>query len=277
MSGALRKREQELLLRLQAIPVDSKEAKVTLLFTGDPVLGSMGVDAQFVGKALVPFQSMVRSDFAHRVHGKTGQRGPIRDEEQSRLYLTGLPRGSFGVELSKLNSADLFEEGELADSLSHIAKLVDSSAKSDEDFAAELDEVAPRTLQSLKDFLKVITEEKAGFVLESGGIRCDLTPSEARNAFDRVGGTQTSDRVVEQIGVLKGILLESWRFDFVDENGNAITGRIDETLTEANVSNYIHFFNKRCRATLNETLVVFKNGREKKNYVLQNVRSIDGQ
>ncbi len=274
MSVSLRQKEKELLEQLNKIPVDQMDSKVVLLFNGNPVKGSMGIDASFAGKVIVPFQNMVTSEFAHRKLGKVGNRGQMNNKSESRLFLTALPRGSFGIELSKLESSDLFEENQMSDSLSYITKLVESSSKSDEDFASELEGATPRTIQGLKDFFKVVSDDHAGVSIESGSIRCELNPIEVKSAFDRVSGTVTTEDEKKVRGVLKGILLESWRFDFVDDSGNTITGRIDENLTEDQVSDYLtNYFNKNCKALFKEGKVLFKNGRERISYILSSIEA----
>lgn len=269
MSASLKQKEKNLLEQLEKIPVDKKDTRVVLLFSGYPVKGSIGIDAAFIGKVAVPFQSMVTAEFAHRVDGRVGKRGALNKQDESRLFLTALPRGSFGIELSKLESNDLFEDNQMSDSLSHVTKLIESSSKSDEDFAAELDGTTPRTINSLKEFFKVVSDDQAGVTIESGGIRCELTPVEVKSGYERVSGTITTEAPKTVNGVLKGILLESWKFDFMDEEGNTITGRIDENLTEEQVSEFItKHFNKPCKALLKEGKVLFKNGRERISYIL---------
>jgi hypothetical protein len=274
MSFSLKQKEKSLMQELEKVPIDKKDTKVVLLFSGNPVKGSLGIDAAFVGKVAVPFQNMVTSEFAHRIDGKVGKRGSLNKQDESRLFLTALPRGSFGIELSKLESSNLFEDDQLSDSLSHVTKLIESSSKSDEDFAAELDGTTPRTIQGLKDFLKTIADDQAGVTIESGGIRCELNPTEVKSGYERVSGTITKEESKTIKGILKGILLESWKFDFIDEQENAITGRINETLTEEQVSNFIaNYFNKSCKAILKEGKVLFKNGRERISYTLMNIEA----
>lgn len=272
MSISLKQKEKVLLEQLDKIPVDKKDTKVVLLFSGNPVKGSIGIDASFVGKVTVPFQSMVTAEFAHRSDGKVGKRGALNKQNESRLFLTALPRGSFGIELSKLESSDLFEENQMSDSLSHVTKLIESSSKSDEDFAAELDGTTPRTIQSLKEFFKVVSDDQAGVTIESGGIRCELNPQEVKSGYDRVSGTITTETTKTLDGTLKGILLESWKFDFIGEEGNTITGRIDENLTEDQVTEFnSKYFNKKCKAVLKEGKVLFKNGSERVSYILTSI------
>ncbi|MDI9336709.1 MAG: hypothetical protein QM520_06745 [Gammaproteobacteria bacterium] len=274
MYSSLQQKEKQWLEQLEKIPVDTKDNRVVLLFNGNPVKGSVGIDASFIGKVTVPFQNMVTAEFAHKSHTKVGTRGQMNKQGESKLFLTALPKGSFGIELSKLESSDLFEDNQMSDALSHITKLIASSSKSDEDFAVELDGATSRTIQSLKDFLKVISDDEAGVTIESGGIRCALNPQEVKSAYERVSGTITTETVKTVHGILKGILLKSWKFDFVDENDNPITGKMDETLKEEQVIDFnTTYFNKSCKVVLTEAKILFKNGRERISYVLSNIEA----
>lgn len=274
MSVAFAEREQEIREKLQALPLGNKEARTILFFSGEPVQGSMGIDAAFAGRVLEPFQSMVMADYADRWHGVVGSRGRRPGETQSRLLLTGLPRGSFGLELTRAENDELFEEGQLADTLAHVTRLVEAASRSDEDFAAELDATAPRVIQNLRAFLEVIAKGKAGLRLETGDFRCTMNPIQANEAFNRVAGTITSDEAVEMAGVFKGVLLESWKFDFVTDENHSVGGKIDENLTEEQVIGLNReFFNERCLAALLKTTVLFKNGRVRTSYTLTGLAS----
>lgn len=277
MSVSFAEREQELMKKIEALPLGSKEARTVLFFSGEPVQGSVGIDASFAGRVLEPFQSMVMADYADRWHGVVGSRGRRSGEADSRLLLSSLPRGSFGLELTRADNDELFEEDQLADTLAHVTKLVESSARSDEDFAAELDETAPRVIQNLKAFLEVVAKGKAGLRLESGDYRCSMNPIEANEAFNRVAGTITSDEQVSIPGVFKGVLLESWKFDFVTLDGHKVGGKIDDDLTEEQViALSLEFFNKSCLATLVKTTVLFKNGRARTTYILKGLEALSG-
>lgn len=269
MSVAFAERETELTQRISELPYGHKEARTVLFFSGEPVQGSFGIDAAFAGKVLEPFQSMVMADYADRWHGVVGRRGRRSGEAQSRLLLTGLPRGSFGLELTRADNDELFEEDQLADTLAHVTRLVEASSRSDEDFAAELDSTAPRVIQNLREFLEVVSKNKAGLRLETGDFRCVVTPVQADEAFQRVAGTITNEETVEESGVFKGVLLDSWKFDFLTDSNHSVGGKIDENLTEEQVvALNREFFNERCEATLLKTTVLFKNGRVRTTYQL---------
>jgi hypothetical protein len=276
MSVALEERERELKVKISALPLGNKEARTVLFFSGDPVQGSVGIDASFAGRVLEPFQSMVMADYADRWHGVVGSRGRRSGEADSRLLLTALPRGSFGLELTRADNDELFEEDQLADTLAHVTKLVESSARSDEDFAAELDETAPRVIQNLRQFLEVVSKGKAGLRLETGDYRCSMNPVEANEAFNRVAGTITNDEPVRLPGTFKGVLLESWKFNFVTEENHLLAGKIDENLTEEQViALNLKFFNNRCAASLLKTTVLFKNGRVRTTYILKGLEALN--
>jgi hypothetical protein len=275
MSASLAARREELVQELESLPVGDKEPRTVLFFSGEPVLGSLGIDANFAGQVLIPFQSMVMTDYAHRHHGIVGSRGRRTGESQSRLLLTGLPRGSFGLELTKAEGDELFEDDQLADTLAHVTRLVEASARSDEDFAAELDDAAPRVIQNLRDFLGVVSKANASLTLESGDTRCSLSPEVAADAFERVSGTLTKDEEIEVPGVFRGVLLDSWRYDFNDENGHKLSGRLDDDLGVESVVDWNReYFDRPCVARLLKTTVVFKNGRVRTTYRLLGLRPV---
>lgn len=275
MSVALAQRERELQEKIDALPLGNKEARTVLFFTGEPVQGSLGIDASFAGRVLEPFQNMVMADYADRWHGVVGSRGRRAGEAQSRLMLTGLPRGSFGLELTRADHDELFEEGQLADTLAHITRLVEAAARSDEDFAAQLDETAPRVIQKLREFLEVIAKGKAGLRLESGDFRCAMDPIQASEAFNRVAATITTPDDVKLTGLFEGVLLGDWKFNFVTDEGHQVGGKIDQNLTEEQVIELNRkFFNERCRASLVKTTVLFKNGRVRTTYTLKGLEAL---
>ena len=272
MSIGLNQRRQKLQGELDSLPVGSKEPRTVLFFSGEPVIGSIGIDASFAGRILAPFQNMVMSEHAHRWHGAVGSRGKRIGERESRLILTGLPRGSFGLELSKAENEEFFEEDQLADTLAHVTRLVESASRSDEDFAAELDETDPRVIQNLRDFLRVVSEGHAGLSIESGDFRCTLNPIQASDAYERASATQTNEENIVESGVFKGLLLESWRFDFVTDAGHKISGKLHDDLTKDDALGLIReFTDYPCQANLVKTTVLFKNGKVRVSYILENL------
>lgn len=272
MSQSLQQKANALKEALDKIPLDQKEAKIILFFSGKPVLGSEGLDAFFAGKVLQPFQNMVKTDFSQRVHGKMGERGPAKNNFESQLFITALPRGSFGIELTKLQQHNLFDEVELADTLVHLTNLIEASAKSDDDFAVALEDASARTIKSLEDFLKVVSDEEAGVTIESGGTRCELSVEAARIAYDRVSATKTDEDIVTINGILRGIMLDSWRFDFTSSEGRKFSGRFNNDLSEEEIKGFVKYLDQPCTASFEESKVIFKNGQERIRYELLSIQ-----
>ena len=122
---------------------------------------------------------------------------------------------------------------------------------------------------------RMFSEQLAAISLESGDSLSDMSPAPATAAYSRVAETTTSDETVTVSGVLKGVLLESWKFNFAPDGGDVIEGRIDESLTQDQVIAFNQdFFNQQCRATLVKTSVIFRNGRVRTTYRLMGLETI---
>lgn len=277
MAINLRQRKEEIEEQLARLPVGHKEPRTVLFFSGTPVRGSKGIDASFVGRVLDPFQNMVMNEHASRWHGTLGARGRRTGESESRLLLTGLPRGSFGLELSQADNDEWFEEDQLSETLAHVTRLVESAARSDEDFAIELSNASPRVILNLREFLQAVAEANAGLRMETGDFRCELTPIQAGEAYRRVSDTITNEETLEVSGTFHGLLLDDWRFNFINDCGHKIAGKLDENLTTEQATDLQQsFFNQPCLASLLKTTVLFKNGRARTTYVLQDLTPKSG-
>jgi hypothetical protein len=103
-----------------------------------------------------------------------------------------------------------------------------------------------------------------------------MDPIRASEAFERVAATISQTATIEVRGVFKGVLLESWKFDFLDEHGHKISGKVQEDLTADQVAALSSdFFNQQCIAELEKTTVLFRNGRERTTHVLIDLRPIE--
>lgn len=277
MLRAYRTRLEDLERALQALPpVGVHEPKATLYFSGEPVQGSIGIDADFVGRVLEPFQSMVMADYAERWNGRVGTRGTRARERESRLLLTGLPRGSVGLELKKSDSDELFQDEQLSSTLAHITKLIGASARSDEDFVSELEETSPRVVNNLKKFLSTISKGNAGLNLETGDMRLQMDSIQAKMAFDRVTNTTSDVRLLSMKGELWGLLSADWKFNFVPENDAPIRGRLSEDITTEQADGLLRrFYKSPSKALIERTIVIFRNGNIRTNYILFDLRSPD--
>lgn len=268
MGFALRQRREDFQKQLSELPPAGPEPRTVLFFTGKPVLGSAGIDAQFASDVLRPFLEMVKTQYAAAKHGQVGSRGRRRDESEAKLLLTGLPRGSFGLELVQPNPQNLFGSQQLSDVLVRLTELIKSAGESDGGFTHALEEISPRVLDRLKDFFKVIAENKASLRMESGDLECSLDQQRVSLAFERVSKAETKENVVEKGGIFRGATLDSWRFDFRTDEGENITGRLGEEVSEAAAEAMLGLTNKPCLAGLHESTVKTSSGVTRARYEL---------
>jgi hypothetical protein len=98
---------------------------------------------------------------------------------------------------------------------------------------------------------------------------------QASDAFSRVAATITTPENIRVSGVLEGVLLGDWKFNFIHDEGHRFSGKIDEALTpEQVVALNRQFFNERCEASLVKTTVLFKNGRVRTTYTLNGIEAL---
>ena len=268
MSPALKQRRADFETALKALPPPARQPRTVLFFAGGPVLGTRGIDAQFAANVLDPFLQMVKSQYAASKHGAVGARGVRRGESEARLLLTGLPRGSFGLELSQPDSEDFLAAEQLADVLVQLTRVIESAGKDDESFAFALDEVTPRVLERLKQFFKVASDNGARVRVVSGDLECDLTETAVAQAFERVSAADTEEDTVNVPGIFRGATLDTWRFDFRADAGEHISGHLGDEVTDEEAVQMIHRTDQRCIATLKQTVVKTRTGTLRTRYEL---------
>tara|TARA_B110001450_G_C17662796_1_gene498064 strand:+ start:3216 stop:4130 length:915 start_codon:yes stop_codon:yes gene_type:complete len=275
MSQGLLEKLSILQDKLKELPKDSIQPKISLLFSGNAVKGSLGIKSNFLSKTIKPFQDLVKTQTALVRFGNVGKRGKTRKSFNSELYLTALPTGSFGIELSQLETTDLFDEQDVASAIHQIMNLIDLTSKSDEEFE-EIVEITPnRSLNNLRLFLKEISEEHSVLKMESGSYGLEISEERVKLAFDRVDSTSNEENEVFIEGILRGILLDSGRFEISSEIGN-ISGLINEELSEEQLIEFDqNFLNKTCRIHMKTQVITFKTGKEKVKYELINIEQTD--
>ena len=271
MGPLLQQREEELRAELSAMPPGGREPRTVLFFTGAPVFGSRGIDAQFAATVLHPFLEMVKSEYSAEKHGAVGERGPRKDENEARLLLTGLPRGSFGLELAQPESEDLFAGQQLSDVLVRLTDLLSAAGKSDEDFVHALEDISPRVYGRLPEFFKALRDNGANIRMQTGDLEFELDQESIAGALDRVRSVHTTESEEKMHGRFRGATLDSWKFDFRSADGETISGRISSDLQEARVAQMLAVTNQPCVARFKVTKVTTQGGAVRTKYELINL------
>lgn len=273
MSEGLAERLSLLKQELESLPKESFEPRIQLLFSGNAVVGSQGIKSTFVSKTLTPFQEMVKSQVALVRFGKVGKRGQAKKGANTELYLTALPVGSFGVELSQLESNDLYDSMDVSKAMKDVMTLVVNSATDDETFEASIEQTPKRNLTNLKKFLQEITDENSVLKMESGELGIELPKEKIVEAFQRVSATIDEETELIIKGTFRGLLLDSGKFEIQDEEGKRISGFISEEIEEDQLVEYDKtFLNSNCIIHLRVHKTKFKTGNEKTDYELLEIR-----
>lgn len=273
MSEGLAERLSLLKQELESLPKESFEPRIQLLFSGNAVVGSQGIKSTFVSKTLSPFQEMVKTQVALVRFGKVGKRGQAKKGANTELYLTALPVGSFGVELSQLESDDLFNSMDVSKAMKDVMTLVVNSATDDETFEASIEQTPKRNLTNLKKFLQEITDEKSVLKMESGEFGIELPKEKIVEAFQRVSAAIDEETELIINGTFRGLLLDSGKFEIQDEEGKRISGFISEEIDEDQLVEYDKtFLNSNCIIHLRVHTTKFKTGNEKTDYELLEIR-----
>lgn len=273
MSEGLAERLSLLKQELESLPKESYEPKIQLLFSGNAVVGSQGIKSTFVSKTLTPFQEMVKTQVALVRFGKVGKRGQAKKGANTELYLTALPAGSFGVELSQLESNDLFDSMDVSKAMKDVMSLVVNSATDDETFESSIEQTPKRNLTNLKKFLQEIADEKSVLKMESGEFGIELPKEKIAEAYQRVSAAidEQSELIIN--GIFRGLLLDSGKFEIQDEDGKRLSGFISQDIEEEQLVEYDKtFLNSNCIIHLRVHKTKFKTGNEKIDYELLEIR-----
>ncbi len=274
MSEGLAERLNWLNQELEKLPKESFEPRVQLLFSGNAVVGSQGIKSSFVSKTITPFQEMVKTQVALVRFGKVGKRGQAKKGANTDLYLTALPVGSFGVELSQLQSTDLFDSLDVSKAMKEVMGLVANSAADDPTFEAAIEKMPKRNLNNLKKFLQEIVDENSVLKMESGELGLELPKEKVIEAYQRVSATVDEENELVINGIFRGLLLDSGKFEIQDEEGKRISGFISEDLDEEQLIEYDKsFLNTNCIIHLRVHKTKFKTGNEKVDYELLEIKA----
>lgn len=215
--------------------------KVKLTFRGKPVFGSHGIAADFGTKAAGAFSDA----FAAVAAGLTESlqyMGPIPDKAKNQLIITGTAIGSFGFEFElPPQKTDLFPDaGRTEEALQKLQDLLRISAEGSDDEMAELvEEVHPRAVRKVADFLACLVQYQAlcGLEFEDRFFRFD-SPEQLAISTERLQEGNIREREEEFIGSFAGMLPSGRTFEFNLIDGNApIKGKVAAEIEDPDLIN----------------------------------------
>jgi hypothetical protein len=215
-------------------------ARLDLTFRGEPVVGSVGIDAGFAAEML------------DRISRAVAHQARAQGAKSVELHVTATPRGSFGFTLEGLGQQTLTGlEDPLSRAIEDIVRFGLAGAnESDVDFESALEDgiLAPLTLAAFRDFFIKVAERKATVAMQASQSRADFDFVAVSRVRDRVSHVVVTENVLWVSGVFAGVLGESRQFEHVaDAKKEIIKGIIDPGVDLEHLASY---FKKPCVAEI---------------------------
>lgn len=240
-----------------------------LFFTDGPALGSQGLEAIFTSDILDSYQNMVTNHYSAKHFGALRRAGRRRGETETKLFLTALPRGSFGLQLTQPHVADFVAATQVSSAMEQISSLLEAAGDSDQAFEALLGDYNPRVLKPLTRFLEALHSGGGQCRVVTGFKETILSVGKIAEAFTRVSAARTEEETTTMKGVFGGVLMFAWEFDFQPEQGEMIRGTLAEEVTEEAAEAMNHEFSRKAAiAKLKITTVHTRSGKKKPIYEL---------
>lgn len=221
--------------------------KARLTFRGRPVFGSHGIAADFAARAAGEFADAVAA-IAAGIDENLRYMGPIPDKQKNQLLITGTAIGSFGFEfeLPQPEEGVLFPEpGKAENALRKMQELFQLAAEGSDDEVSEfVDEIHPRAVKKVAEFLEYIAQQEAwcGLEFKNQFFRFrdidQLSSSAIRLQEDNI-----HEKDDMQIGEFQGVLpsARSFEFKLLDQQ-QVLRGKVGSDIDDADVLNreYLH-------------------------------------
>jgi hypothetical protein len=230
---------------LAALPSQHIARKARLTFRGRPVLGSHGVAADFGAKAAGAFSDAFATVAAALDNGLRNM-GPIPGRDKNQLLITGTAIGSFGFEFELPTSEQpcLFpdeEEKKAQLAMETIESLFRLSASGSDDEVAEvIEEVSPRAVRKVHEFLDFLVQQQAWCALEFGDRKFRYEDhAQIKAACERLKDENIQERKENYQGEFQGVLPASRTFEFklLDPEEGLLKGKIDKALGDPDLLN----------------------------------------
>ena len=227
---------------LAALPQQMIAPKARLTFRGKPVFGSHGIAADFGGKAAGAFSDAFAA-VAAGLSESLRDMGPIPNRDKNQLVITSTAIGSFGFEfeLPAPDPSSLFPETEKAqEAMAKIEALFRLAAEATDDEVAEvIEEVHPRAVKKVYEFLDLLVQQQAWCGLEFADRFFRYADYEQIKASsERLKADNIQEREETYRGEIQGVLPTGRTFEFrlADQEG-LIKGKVDLAIADPDVLN----------------------------------------
>jgi hypothetical protein len=251
-----------------------------MYFGGDPVIGSIGIEAGFSTNALGSFQDALSKVWGEAETGRLSPMGPIKDKPASQLHITNLVHGSFGFLLEELDEQGepLFETPlrKAADQIAiYLAKFADEDEQA---FTETIQVMDPRVFLSLREFFGYIYRGKATFRLVEGDNDEHFDRPAVERAWQRAEDSSVEEERIRVEGRLLGVIPVGRRFEFErDSPHDVIEGTVGEKFGQTYLERISteQFAGRRWAALLNRKVITRIRRQPSEIYTLLELEEIE--
>lgn len=210
-------------------------AKVALYFGGEPVVGSVGLEAGFGAESLGNFQDLISKVWASAT-GNLAAAGPIVNKSASQLHITSLLHGSFGFLLEELDEqGEPMFESSLQQAANRAVEFIETVADEDEvKFTEMLELLDQRVFKSVREFFGTVYRAKATFRLVENETDIQFDRAAIERAWLRIEASDVDEQQVTREGELLGMIPVARRFEFQpDGEERVIEGKVGEWIGQS--------------------------------------------
>lgn len=246
-------------------------SRANLTFRGRPVVKSHGIMADFAAQATKLF-SEAYAKIAADLAGRLSSAGPIPNRGNNQLMIVGTAIGSYGFEF-ELPESDVFPNMRVSEqAISSIIDLFKLSATGSDDAIADvIENVHPRAISGIYDFLRFLNQEEAWCGVEFAQKYFKYEGSEQqKNSADRLKKENIKENDETFVGEFQGILPAGRTFEFkLHDQEGMIRGKIGAEISEPDILNR-EWLHKKATITLHGIQV----GEGRTRYLLPSLDSV---
>ena len=238
--AGLASRRDEIRAELADVDVKPERgARAALFFGGSPVIGAVGIDAEFASGAIGQYQEIVTRLAAARRRGSLAPTGPIPDRKDSRLHIVGTLHGSFGFELCELEPKPGGDPGSgvtpLAANVERATRILASAGESDEAFGDAIADVDERVVASVREFFGLLRQRRATFRVVAGDLDRSFDAHAVSVAAERTDVKLLGEDDVPVAGEFLGAYPARRGFEMYGEHREVIRGNVSPDLGEQEI------------------------------------------
>ena len=251
----------------------SAEAKISMWFSGDATYGSLGLRGSFMKETLNSVEGMVKSAAQKRILEYERANHCRADRPKGSFYVTALTSGSFGYEMTYKEDGQLFEDPLIIQSINDVMHIIEMTSSDSLDIDELVEQQPIKLLSHLKDFYTTIKKNHSFLRMASGNMGFTLDRKHTNTGFENICAQDTTEQEVEIEGTFMGALVESGKFEYLDEENKLKHGRFSEDIEADDITQMVRrFTNSRCRMYLLKHVISSSNGKKREVLELLSIR-----